>query len=260
MSESDGCDEFNQPLASELAKRRLDDLCSTHDESTDYSENSEIFHEHDPDKDMDFNAGHKWIDKILENVPIIKSKKYHDNLYYSGSDKNMYVKLFSSIVLWSNVMNPLFDSSSDVATSCDVESFFKSLKHGILQQKMCRADEFMELFVDFANAEIKINAMSNPNDTIALKKSKRSKSLDDKPVTPPGKYHTLIVTVIAFFFSVYISKYVYYSCHYIAKRHRSNSVHSIDDTNEPEPNSADGNLNLLNVLICFDIICSTSKS
>lgn len=189
LNMNDGEDEHNQLLPSELARKRLLALCNTHDKSPDYTDDFDVLDAEEIDEDMDYNADCNWIEEILKNVPIHDSKDYHDSLYYNAGDKNMYVKLFSSIALWSNVMNTIFDSSASEATSSDVESFFKSLKHGILQQKMFRADEFLELYIDFANAEIKCSALPNHNEPKRIKKSKRSKSLEGKSADTPGKYY-----------------------------------------------------------------------
>lgn len=134
---------------------------------------------------MDYDTDSTWINEIIEKV-ITKSPidGNHDNLYYSPGDKEMYVRLFSSIALWSNVMNPIFGSTTTVATSSDVESHFKSLKTGILGRKMYRADDFLEVYVDFVNAEIKLNAISN---NIGSVKRNRSNSLEERPMISPGK-------------------------------------------------------------------------
>lgn len=192
LNENDGHDELEQLLPSEIAKRKLLTLCSTHDETIDYAGDSDTLQptEMSTDDGLNFDVDCKWIDEIIETITIKKSKSYHENLYYSPRDKAMYVKIFSTIVMWSNVMNSKFKSSAEVATSSDVESFFKSLKHGILKQKMYPANEFLEHYIDFVNAEIKISAIPNFAASDGMKKPKRSKSLEEKPVNSPGTYYT----------------------------------------------------------------------
>lgn len=163
LNQKDGVDEFGVPLPSEEARKRLFALCSTHNESEDYGNDSECPEDEEVEKNMDFDAESGWIEDIIKEVPIKNENTYHDSVYFSGTDKEkkMYVKMLSSIVLWSNIMNPIFGSSMEVATSSDVESYFKSLKTGILERKMHRADDFFEVHTDFVNAEIKINAISS---------------------------------------------------------------------------------------------------
>lgn len=186
LNEKDGYN-CEGPMPAEAARKRLFALCSTHDEHFDYAEESDVLESEteDTDKNLDYDTDSTWINEIIEKV-ITKSPidGNHDNLYYNPGDKEMYVKLFSSIALWSNVMNPIFGSTTTVATSSDVESHFKSLKTGILGRKMYRADGFLEVYVDFVNAEIKLNAISN---NIGSAKRNRSNSLEEGPMISPGK-------------------------------------------------------------------------
>lgn len=190
LNEKDGFDGKN-PLPAETARIKLLALCSTHDENVNYAEDSDVLdlEVEDTETNLDYNADSNWLNEIIEKVIVTKSEnQYHDNLYYSRADMKMYVKIFSSIVLWSNVMNPLFGSSTLVATSSDVESYFKTLKTAIFGRNMYRADEFFEIHNDFVNAEIKLNAMSNDNHgTSSPKKRKRSNSLNERPSMSPGK-------------------------------------------------------------------------
>lgn len=122
------------------------------------------------------------------DVPIKNSENYHASVYFSALDKITYVKLLSSIPLWSNIMNRVFESATEVATSSDVESYFKSLKSGILGRKLRRADDFLEIYTEFVNAEIKLNAISNnKNDLESPPSRKRSNSLHERPSITPGK-------------------------------------------------------------------------
>lgn len=181
----------DDPLPAEAAKKRLLSLCSTHDESVDYTSDASELENEITEKSFDYNADSKWVHEIISKVNIAESsvQQNHENLYYSPDDKNMYVKLFSSIVLWSNLMNPLFRSSTVVATSSDVESYFKSLKSGILRSKTLQVDEFFETYINFANAEIKLNAMSGDNGLRTTTKRNRSNSMDERASISPGNLY-----------------------------------------------------------------------
>lgn len=186
LNEKDGFDD-DDPLPAETAKKKLLELCSTHDANVDYANNSEDMEAET--EILDYNANSNWIQEIAANVIITTSSKgqYHDNLYYCKDDAKMYTKIFSSIVLWSNVMGPIFESSTAVATSSDVESYFKTLKTAIFGRNMHRADEFIETHVDFVNAEIKLNAVSDNIGLSSSKKRNRSNSLHARPSISPGK-------------------------------------------------------------------------
>lgn len=153
-------------------------LCITHDANVDYADysDSEILESDDPDKDLDYDADIKWLDEIIGRVSKKTSENYHENVYFSPADKEMYVKIFSSSVLWSNVMNSMFKSTASEATSSDVESFFKSLKYGILPRKMLSAPEFLEAHINFVSAEIKLNATANGMVSKTPAKRKRTNS------------------------------------------------------------------------------------
>lgn len=188
LNENDGVDEFGVALPSEEARNRLVGLRSTHDDIDYASVSDDSLEEEDPEKDMNFNADSGWINDIIKDVPIKNSDNYHASVYYSERDKITYVKLLASIPLWSNIMNQIFESTTEVATSSDVESYFKSLKSGILGRKLRRADDFFEIYTEFVNAEIKLNAISNTkNDLESPPSRKRSNSLHERPFITPGK-------------------------------------------------------------------------
>lgn len=173
LNEYDGVDEFNAKLPAEISKVRLTNLGGTHNEYPDYAEESNEWSE---DSEVDVNT--QWIDDIIKKVPIVETG-HHLNVLYSGSDKGIYVKLFSTIVLWSNVMNNSFGSTAAVATSSDVESSFNSLKNGILAGKMLKAHTFVKTHVEFVNAEVKLNAICTSNQSEEPPKRKRSNSMTE---------------------------------------------------------------------------------
>lgn len=184
MNESDGVDEYQHLLPSEEAKKRLIALCRTHDENIDYASNDTEVDEpkesDEDDSDLSYNANSTWVEEIVKNVNICKSADYHESIYFcTEKERKMYVKLFSSIVLWSNVTNKLFGSSKTTATSSDSESYFKSLKTGILTNPLYRVDEFLEHHLDFNNSEIKLSAMSSS--VQEPERRKRSNSLGEPP-------------------------------------------------------------------------------
>lgn len=170
MNEYDGSDEFGDPLPSEISRVRLINLVGTHNENTDYADDADELGEV-----LEVGANTELIDDIIKSVPIAKNGD-HLNLFYDKGDQSLYVKLFSTIVLWSNIMNTVFGSKAAVATSADVESSFNSLKNGILGGKMSEAHTFIRTHVDFLNAEIKLNAISTNEQFKEPQKRKRSNS------------------------------------------------------------------------------------
>lgn len=196
LNENDGADECAKPLPSEDAKKRLLALCNTFDESMDYaSDSGELENLENEETFMDLNFTTGWIDDILNSVVVKKSQNYHESAYFCNEkEKELFVKLFSSIALWSNIMNPKFGSENKVATSSDVESYFKSLKVGILERKRYRADDFVRINIEFANSEIKLNAMSH-NVQMSPKIRKRSNSFEARSPNSPGKLF-LIYTLV----------------------------------------------------------------
>lgn len=191
MNENDGIDEYNHLLPSEEAKKKLTALCRTHDENIDYAPNDTEVDKSKENDDADFsyNAKSTWVEEIVKNVDIRKSVDYHESIYFcSAKEQKMYVKLFSSIVLWSNVTNKLFGSSTTTATSSDSESYFKSLKTGILTNPLYSAHEFLEYHLNFINSEIKLSAMSSNGQAREPNKRKRSNSLGDRSPMSPGEF------------------------------------------------------------------------
>lgn len=176
LNEYDGSDDIGL-LPSEISKRKLLLLLATYDKETDYDED-----DIKPD-DIELDVDEKclWIEEIIIKVVIIREmpKEQHGNLYYSPKEKNFYTKIFSTIPLWSNVMNKLFGSSNTVATSSDVESNFKTLKTGIIGRRMISPHIFLKIHIDFVNAEVKLNAGSKKRDTAFAKIKKRSNSLSE---------------------------------------------------------------------------------
>lgn len=202
MNESDGVDEYQHLLPSEEAKKRLIALCRTHDENIDYAPtDTEVDESEESDKDdpdLSYNANSTWVKEIVQNVDIRKSDDYHESIYFcTEKERKMYEKLFSSIVLWSNVTNTLFGSSTTTATSSDSESYFKSLKTGILTKPLYRVDEFLELHLNFINSEIKLSAMSS--NAPEPEKRKRSNSFGEQSSSiSSGEFQSLTTFLIRF--------------------------------------------------------------
>lgn len=189
LNENDGIDECGMPLPSEDAKKRLLGLCSTFDETMDYeSDSMELESSEKEETFMDLNFTTVWIHDILNSVVVKKSSNYHQSAYLSDKEESeKFVKIFSSFALWSNIMNPIFRSKNETATSSDVESYFKSLKVGILERKRHRADDFIRISIEFANSEIKLNAASHNVDLMSPKIRKRSNSLEERSPNSPGR-------------------------------------------------------------------------
>lgn len=179
-NENDGTDEFGEILPAELSKVRLINLVGTHDDTVDYYEN-EMSNWND---DMNFRSSTKcristkWIHDIIENVRVKNVNGGHLNIYFDTEGEKDYIQMLSTIPLWSNIMNESFRSTSAVATSSDVESSFNSLKNGIVAGNIMQVHTFLQLHIDFVNAEIKLNAVSNMNPSMT---PKRSRSLESTP-------------------------------------------------------------------------------
>lgn len=185
LSEYDGYDENGCETPAEGAKKRLLGLTSSHNEEVDYASNDIKTEE---DTDLNFNLESNWIDEIIENITISKSNGSHENLYYTPNEKKMFTEILASIVLWSNVLKEAFGSTAETATSSDIESYFKSVKRGLLQNKVVRADEFIEQHIAFVNSEIKLNAMAKttvPSEITTQRK--RSNSFEEKSPRSKGK-------------------------------------------------------------------------
>lgn len=88
-------------------------------------------------------------------------------------------------------MNPMFKSSASTATSSDVESHFASLKKYIVPRKLLSAPHFLEAHIDFINAEIKLNAMSNAD--VSNSKRKRTNSFHEKSPIAQGMLFLLTI-------------------------------------------------------------------
>lgn len=200
MNENDGADENGVPLPSESAKKKLLVLCSTFDECMDYGidpdglKNSENLSSEESFMDLNLSTG--WIDGILNTVTIKKSENYHVSAFFcDDKERGTFVKLFSSIALWSNIMNEKFGSKNETATSSDIESYFKSLKVGILERKRHRADDFVRISMDFANSEIKLNAMMQTVKLESPNIRKRSNSIQERSPNSLSKF--LLIQVMA---------------------------------------------------------------
>lgn len=145
-------------LPSQSSLRRLQLLSATHqyvvadDGSTeDESEEKENWNEIDIEN--------SWLQDIIANVPIIETNNNsatNDNAFYGVYEIDKFVKILATIPLWSNIMNEKFDSSFTTATSQDVESNFKTLKHQVLSQKMIRADKFLHEDISYLRTEFKL--------------------------------------------------------------------------------------------------------
>lgn len=173
-NENDEIDEFGDILPAEASKMRLVNLVGTHDATADY-ETDEPSNWKD---DLDFRVSTKWIHDIIEKVRVKNINGGHLNVYFDRAGEKDYIRMLSTIPLWSNIMNKSFQSTADVATSSDVESSFNSLKNGILAGNIMQVHSFLQLHIDFVNAEIKLNAITNRN---KLMLPKRSRSVDLTP-------------------------------------------------------------------------------
>lgn len=149
-------------LPAEQSKRRLLNLCATHDFDFEerHTEKDQTEDQKPEEQDQD-EPDDAWLQEIITKVPIVNdeiSAEPIDNIYYicDDAEKDKYIKLLSKIPLWSNIMNEVFDSRFLTATSQDAESYFKTLKHHVMDQKMIRADKFLSLHVNSMKTEFKL--------------------------------------------------------------------------------------------------------
>ncbi|KAB0803042.1 hypothetical protein PPYR_00012 [Photinus pyralis] len=165
LNKYDGLDASDNELPAERSKKRLLSLCSTHN-MDEYKYNEQIEGDGIENDFAGINTGFEldWIQAIIETVNIwesINHENIHDNLFYSPNDKQMYIQILSTIVLWSNVMNTCFNSRTTTATSSDVESSFNILKNHITEKKMVRVDNFLRLHINFITSELKLHSVNS---------------------------------------------------------------------------------------------------
>lgn len=154
LNEFDGTDEMGA-LPAETSKKNLLALLSSYEEDEYTVDDIRPDDESDEDDEVC-----DWIQEIINNIVIVKNvpKDQHANLYYNPNEKLYYMKLFSTIPLWSNVTNSLFETTRTLATTADCESNFKTLKTGIIGRTMLSPHKFLKLHIDFVNAEVKLRA------------------------------------------------------------------------------------------------------
>lgn len=151
-------------LPAGISKRRLEGLCSTHiledvdfdcdvDFHMDEGQNSDVLQDESADG---------WLQKIIEKVPLSNERADKDlieNAFFCAYDKHevqKFVRLLEDLPLWSNIMVEIFGSEYTTATSQDVESNFKTLKHHVLDQKMVRPDKFFLAHEKYLKTEVKL--------------------------------------------------------------------------------------------------------
>lgn len=154
-------------LPADRSKKRLLHLCATHEfnfktiegeEVVDRGENRESENQDQEENADNVEPDDAWLQEIIKRVQIIddESSDSIDNIYYNKCEEDKYVKLLLTIPLWSNIMNGIFDSEFFTATSQDCESYFKTLKHYVLDQKMVRSDKFLSSHMSSLKTEFKL--------------------------------------------------------------------------------------------------------
>lgn len=156
-------------LPAEKSKQRLQHLLTTHefnygesdssDEGKIQEENSEDDEENDTERLETVEPDDAWLQQIIAGVQITNDEKSclrADNIYYCDYEKDKFRKIFTTLPLWSNVMNNIFGSQFTTATSQDVESNFNTVKNRVLDQKMVRADKFLSIHVNYLKTEFKL--------------------------------------------------------------------------------------------------------
>lgn len=161
LNKFDGIGDDGEKVPAENAKKRLLRLCSTH-VPEEYDEHEEDEAEStDLENILDEDINVDWIRQIIEKIPVSEQETEHDNLYYDPKKETFFIKLFSTIVLWSNIANHVFQSDLTTATSSDVESNIKTVKTTVTEKKQLRADKFIKLHLEYLAAELRLSLCSN---------------------------------------------------------------------------------------------------
>lgn len=89
----------------------------------------------------------------------------YENIYYLPNFVTCFRKLLRRLPLWSNVMFPYITKAdaSDVASSSNVESYFKNIKTLLLHSRsgLMRVDDFVMKHTEYLSGELKAANYTN---------------------------------------------------------------------------------------------------
>lgn len=159
--------EGGNQLPAGRSKRLLQNLCSTHvlepDGENEAADGAKVENDSEIEDlaENDDSSHGDWLNEIIEKVRITNDAEncFHElveNAFYCEYDRKKFVHLLLNLPLWSNIMVTLFESEYLTATSQDVESNFKTLKHHVLDQKLVRPDKFISLHSNYLRTEMKL--------------------------------------------------------------------------------------------------------
>lgn len=189
--------ESGVPLPAGRSKRRLQNLCSTHiwedtevENNIDCSDNA-----NEKSSVVDDVADDGWLQKIIERITV-NNADYDDlveNAFYCEYDKQIYINILVNLPLWSNIMVNVYGSKYTTATSQDVESNFKTLKHHVFDQKMVRPDKFLLSHANYLKVEVKLRIA----EMVTAKKKRSNKSNRfTQSIASPNYINDLFISLI----------------------------------------------------------------
>lgn len=117
-------------------------------------------HEYTESFDNSFIA---WFDAIVDSETVqsdLSDETDYENVYYLPNFVKCFRKLVLRLPLWSNVMFPYIPNTSDaldVASSSNIESYFKNIKTLLLHSRsgLMRVDDFVMKHTEYLTGELK---------------------------------------------------------------------------------------------------------
>lgn len=111
-----------------------------------------------PKDDISCSSWVEWIDFIWKSANGIANKSEDGNInacYNSEFAKQVKTRLLSYIPIWTGLMRPYFQNSTEIATSSAVEAKFNDLKNrGCKGNLPMRVDKFIMLHLNYLDAKI----------------------------------------------------------------------------------------------------------
>lgn len=154
---------------SDRARDILKSLGVSSEESVDiehYDKDVSDTHETDESYNNSFTI---WFDAIVDAETVhsdLNEKTDYENIYYLPNFVGCFRKLVLRLPLWSNVMFSYMSKvsqSTDVATSSNVESYFKNIKTLLLHSRsgLMRVDDFIMKHTEYLTGELRAASCAN---------------------------------------------------------------------------------------------------
>lgn len=101
-----------------------------------------------------------------------------ENPFYAPKKEKTFMKFFSKLHLWSNVMNETFASNNLVASSACNESDFKRTKHFVFPKKTVRADFLCErILIIWKALHSKTSSIRNSHERSSVQQASMAKKM-----------------------------------------------------------------------------------